>query len=98
MTRNILAPVLTPQEGASLVTGRSPFETLTTARDILTDQRLEAMPATRRGPLRKALRNIEIALYAAHNAKHIKQLDRSFKRIFEIKAFWFQLHLASFDF
>ncbi len=60
-----------------------PFGTLILARETLSDQRLEALPKTQRKTLRKALRSIEIVLYARHNATHLAQLDRSFRRIFE---------------
>ena len=83
LARKLLKPVLTPQEHMTLLTTDHVFETLIMAREMLTDHRLEALLAPRRSQLRKALRRIEIALYATHNAKHIKQLDETFKLIFD---------------
>lgn len=84
LIRKLVEPLLPPQERAALISSGDAFGTLTIAREHLTEQRLEALAAHRGNPLRKALRNIEIALYAAHNAKHVIKLNESFTHIFKI--------------
>ena len=65
-----------------MTTSDAPFEVLTHARDAMSDQRFEAMPKKKRARLRKALRNIEFALYADYNARHLRRLGSTFDAAF----------------
>jgi len=77
--RALLKPVLDRHEYATLTASQEPFRVLARARDLLSDQRFDAMAKRTRGHLRKALRNIEFALYADYNALHLHRLNHAFE-------------------
>ncbi|MFY0611789.1 MAG: hypothetical protein JXQ99_09720 [Hyphomicrobiaceae bacterium] len=79
----LLLPVLNKDDHIIVTASGDPLRVLTQARDLLNDQRFEAMPKNRRGPLRKALRNIEFALYADYNLRRLRQLNRSYEATFK---------------
>ena len=79
LIRALLKPVLTPQENDGLPAGDDALSILSHARDLIGDQRFDAMPGSVRGPLRKALRNIEFALYARVNLNRVHPLAASYE-------------------
>ena len=81
--RALLRPSLDRSDYATLTTTDAPFEVLTQARDVMSDQRFEAMAKQKRARLRKALRNIEFALYADYNARHLRRLSDAFDTTFD---------------
>jgi hypothetical protein len=80
---DLLGTVLTAEEAASLANHEPDLDFLAKAREYLTDERLEAMDKKQSGPLRKALRTAEIALYAEINADRLGQLHAAFESSFE---------------
>lgn len=79
LARNLLTPVLTPDEFDGLPAGDDALHVLSHARDLIGDQRFDAMPKNVRGPLRKALRNIEFALYARVNLNRVHRLAAGYE-------------------
>jgi hypothetical protein len=80
---DLLGTVLTAEEAASLASHEPDLDFLAKAREYLTDERLDAMDKKQSGPLRKALRTAEIALYAEINADRLGQLHAAFESSFE---------------
>ena len=83
LTRELLVPVLKHEEYVTLTSIEDPLGTLTRAREILSDQRIDAMAKKVRDPLRKALRNIEFAIYAEYNARRMHQFSQTFESTFQ---------------
>lgn len=79
LTRALLKPVLSPQEYEGLPSSDNALALLSHARDLIGDQRFDAMPQDVRRPLRKALRNIEFALYADLNLDRMQRLAESYE-------------------
>ena len=80
---DLLRTVLTAEEAASLASHEPDLDFLSKAREYLTGERLDAMDKEQSGPLRKALRTAEIALYAEINADRLGQLHAAFESSFE---------------
>ena len=81
--QDLLGTVLTAEEAASLASHEPDLDFLSKAREYLTGERLDAMDKEQSGPLRKALRTAEIALYAEINADRLGQLHAAFESSFE---------------
>ncbi len=84
LTRGLLVPVLKQEEYSTLTSIEDPLIILTRAREILSDQRIDAMAKKVRDPLQKALRNIEFAIYAKYNARRMHQFFQTFESTFQV--------------
>lgn len=76
--RALLSPVLTSVELTAATAPEDPMKQLENARKYLTETRFDELPAEQREILRKALRNVEFAIYAGHEEMHLSRLTRAF--------------------
>ena len=75
----ILKSMLTEEEISIISNAGSAIKSLEEARNILTDQRMETIPATRKNALLKTLRNLEFMIYATHASARWSALRDSFE-------------------
>lgn len=83
LLRALLKPVLTRPENDALPADNDALSILSHARDLINDRRFDAIPKNVRGPLRKALRNIEFALYARVNLDRVQRLAESYRAVLQ---------------
>lgn len=80
--RRLVKSVLRPDEYATLVNNSEAQVLIQSVRDFLTDQRLSEIAKPQRGALKKALRNMEFAIYARYNSQHWQRFSKSYAMTF----------------
>lgn len=81
--RQMVTPLIDTVDYAKLPQDARPLVLLQSVRGLLSDERFLEIAEDKRGPLRKALRNIEFTVYARQNARRWKRLVASYEATFE---------------
>ncbi|MFT5508257.1 MAG: hypothetical protein ACI89J_001331 [Hyphomicrobiaceae bacterium] len=82
IARELVKPILSPEEHATLTISNQALVVLQQSRDFISDQRFAKMSAKKRDFLRKALRNVEFAHYAGYNSMRWSRFRDSFETTF----------------